>query len=97
MEGRANRYFKSEPLYPFGYGLSYSKFAYSNLKMLEALVEARQPLDASVTLTTEGQLVGDEVVVLYLNLPRRSGNPRSRTPRVSASPPGVGLHQELIA
>jgi beta-glucosidase len=75
MEGRANRYFKSEPLYPFGYGLSYSKFAYSNLKMLEALVEARQPLDASVTLTTEGQLVGDEVVVLYLNLPRRSGSP----------------------
>ena len=75
MVGRTYRYFKGEPLYPFGYGLSYTKFAYSNLKVPDAPVEAGQPLDASVTLTNEGKVAGDEVVELYLKFPDVPGAP----------------------
>jgi beta-glucosidase len=75
MEGRTYRYFKGEPLYPFGYGLSYTKFAYSNLKVPDAPIEAGQPLDASVTLTNVGQLAGDEVVQIYLKFPDVPGAP----------------------
>ena len=75
MEGRTYRYFKGEPLYPFGYGLSYTKFAYSNLKVPDAPIEAGQPLDASVTLTNVGQRAGDEVVQIYLKFPDVPGAP----------------------
>ncbi len=43
MKGRTYRYFTGTPLYPFGYGLSYTKFAYSNLSVPTAAVDAGQP------------------------------------------------------
>ncbi|MGA7339588.1 MAG: glycoside hydrolase family 3 C-terminal domain-containing protein [Terracidiphilus sp.] len=75
MEGRTYRYFKGEPLYPFGYGLSYTTFGYSNLVMPETPINAGDPLQASVTVTNTGKLAGDEVVQLYMKFPDIPGAP----------------------
>jgi beta-glucosidase len=71
MQGRTYRYFKGEPLYPFGFGLSYTKFAYSKLKFetktaVSNSVKAGEPIDVSVDVTNVGDRDGDEVVQLYL-------------------------------
>ena len=64
MQGRTYRYFKGEPLYPFGYGLSYTRFAYSNLRVEN--VKAGEPVKVTVDVTNAGEREGDEVVQLYL-------------------------------
>ena len=64
MQGRTYRYFKGEPLYPFGYGLSYTRFAYSNLRVNS--VKAGEPVKATVDVTNTGEREGDEVVQLCL-------------------------------
>ncbi|HEU4434202.1 MAG TPA: glycoside hydrolase family 3 C-terminal domain-containing protein [Pyrinomonadaceae bacterium] len=66
MEGRTYRYFKGEPLYPFGYGLSYTKFAYGNLRIGSKSVNAGEPVKVTVDVTNAGDREGDEVVQLYL-------------------------------
>ena len=66
MEGRTYRYFKGEPLYPFGFGLSYTKFDYSNLRFSAKSIKAGQPITVSVDVTNVGEMDGDEVVQLYL-------------------------------
>ncbi|XP_050393626.1 uncharacterized protein LOC126811774 [Patella vulgata] len=66
MEGRTYRYFKGKPLYPFGYGLTYTKFHYGNLKM-DATVHAGRDLKGSVVVTNTGSVVGDEVVQIYIS------------------------------
>ncbi len=76
MKGRTYRYFEGEPLYPFGYGLSYTTFNYSNLELPSATINAGDPLHASVTVTNTGKLAGDEVVQLYLRFPEVAGAPR---------------------
>jgi beta-glucosidase len=75
MEGRTYRYFKGKPLYPFGYGLSYTKFSYSDLEIPTQNVAAGQPVAADVTVTNSGQVAGDEVVQLYLKFPDVPGAP----------------------
>lgn len=75
MLGRTYRYFKGKPLYPFGYGLSYTTFAYSHLSIPNETVDAGQPVDASVTVTNTGKVAGDEVVQLYLKFPPVAGAP----------------------
>lgn len=65
MEGRTYRYFKGQPLFPFGYGLSYSSFSYSNLEV-PAKVGMNEPVKISVEVTNTGDRDGDEVVQLYL-------------------------------
>jgi beta-glucosidase len=65
MKNRTYRYFTGQPLYPFGYGLSYTTFDYSDLKVQEK-IEAGQPLKATVKVTNTGNMAGDEVVQLYL-------------------------------
>jgi len=67
MEGRTYRYFKGEPLYPFGYGLSYTKFQYSNLQLSSKKVNTKEALSVSVDVENIGQISGDEVVQLYIN------------------------------
>lgn len=64
-KGRTYRYFKDEPLYPFGYGLSYTTFTYSDLQMAPQQ-EIGQPLEVSVTVCNTGQRAGDEVVQVYI-------------------------------
>ena len=75
MKGRTYRYFEGEPLWPFGYGLSYTRFSYSDLSLPNATISAGDPLDASVTVTNSGKLAGDEVVQLYLKFPDVPGAP----------------------
>ena len=75
MKGRTYRYFKGKPLYPFGYGLSYTKFHFSDLSIPHETVQAGQPVDASVTVTNTGKVAGDEVVQLYLKFPPVAGAP----------------------
>ena len=76
MKNRTYRYFTGKPLYPFGYGLSYTTFAYSDLTVPQKPVDANQPVDASVTVTNTGKVAGDEVVQLYLKFPDVAGAPR---------------------
>ncbi|HEV8186908.1 MAG TPA: glycoside hydrolase family 3 C-terminal domain-containing protein, partial [Pyrinomonadaceae bacterium] len=66
MQGRTYRYFKGEPLYPFGFGLSYTSFAYSNLRFDSRTVKAGQPIKVMVDVKNVGDRAGDEVVQLYL-------------------------------
>ncbi len=75
MAGRTYRYFEGKPLYPFGYGLSYSTFSYSDLNLPQPALAAGQPLNADVTVTNTGSRAGDEVVQLYLKFPGVRGAP----------------------
>jgi beta-glucosidase len=75
MTGRTYRYFKGEPLWPFGYGLSYTSFSYGGLTLAQSSINAGDPLNASVTVTNTGKLAGDEVVQLYLSFPDIPGAP----------------------
>ncbi len=65
MEGRTYRYFRGEPLYPFGHGLSYTTFEYSNLVMSRQKATAGEHIDITVRVTNSGPVAGDEVVQLY--------------------------------
>jgi len=65
MKGRTYRYFKGEPLYAFGYGLSYSKFSYSNLKVPKTL-STKDNVTIEVEVENTGAFAGDEVVQLYI-------------------------------
>jgi len=75
MKNRTYRYFTGEPLYPFGYGLSYSKFEYSNLKLSNPELRAGDPLSVEVDVKNTSQRAGDEVVELYITFPKLEGAP----------------------
>ena len=75
MKGRTYRYFEGAPLYPFGYGLSYTTFAYSGLTLPTSEVAAGEALTAEVTVTNTGKRAGDEVAQLYLSFPKVTGAP----------------------
>ena len=75
MKGRTYRYFTGEPLWPFGYGLSYTTFSYDDLTLPQAPIAAGASLDASVRVTNTGKVAGDEVVQLYLKFPDVPGAP----------------------
>ncbi|PWT96145.1 MAG: glucan 1,4-alpha-glucosidase [Blastocatellia bacterium] len=66
MQGRTYRYFKGDPLYPFGFGLSYTNFRYSNLQVSPARLSVGDPIDVSVEVQNTGSVTGDEVVQAYL-------------------------------
>ncbi len=65
MEGRTYRYFRQTPLYPFGFGLSYTHFTYSDLN-LQKEAKVGDNIKVSVQVTNSGERDGDEVVQLYL-------------------------------
>lgn len=65
--GRTYMYFKGEPLYPFGYGLSYASFKYSKLKLSAARLGKTGALTVSVNVKNTGLRKGDEVVQLYVS------------------------------
>src|ERR671939_1680251 len=66
MEGRTYRYFKGQPLYPFGHGLSYTRFTYSGLKVSSPRVSPTDKVTVSATVENAGRVEGDEVVQLYV-------------------------------
>ncbi len=59
----------NDPLYPFGYGLSYSTFDYSDVKLSKTSLKGNETLTATVTLTNAGKFDGEEVVQLYISDP----------------------------
>jgi beta-glucosidase len=69
MKGRTYRYFPGEVLYPFGHGLSYTRFGYGKLQANAERAVAGQPLTLSVDVSNRGPMDGDEVVQLYLSHP----------------------------
>lgn len=75
MSNRTYRYFTGEPLYPFGYGLSYSKFEYSGLKLSNSEPAAGDQLELEVDVRNASQRKGEEVVELYLTFPKMPGAP----------------------
>ena len=66
MEGRTYRFFKGTPLYPFGYGLSYTTFAYKNLRASADTLRAGDTITVRVDITNTGRRRGDEVAQLYV-------------------------------
>jgi beta-glucosidase len=56
----------NDPVYPFGFGLSYTTFNYSDIKLSETSLKGNQPLTATITVTNTGQFTGKEVVQLYI-------------------------------
>ena len=69
-KGRTYQYFKKDVLYPFGYGLSYTTFKYSNLKV----DDAGKTVNVSFTLKNTGKRAGDEVAQVYVRLPEIAGS-----------------------
>lgn len=67
MEGRTYRYFRGEPLYPFGYGLSYTTFTYSNPRLSADSVTTADTITVSADVQNTGARAGDEVVQLYIS------------------------------
>lgn len=75
MEGRTYRYMKEAPMYPFGYGLSYTSFAYSDMRVSKSRIRRNEHITAEVTVKNSGSVTCSEVVQLYIT------NPVSRVTR----------------
>jgi beta-glucosidase len=75
MAKRTYRYFDAEPLYPFGYGLSYSSFEYKNARVDHSRITAKDDATFSVDVSNTGAMAADEVVQLYLTHPGVPGAP----------------------
>lgn len=69
MKGRTYRYFQGEPLFPFGFGLSYTTFRYSNLS-LPKQIAAGDSVVVAAEVENTGNVAGEEVVELYVKSPR---------------------------
>jgi beta-glucosidase len=75
MNGRTYRFFRGEPLYRFGYGLSYTHFSYSDLHLSTENLTAGDTLVVEVDVRNSGPIAGDEVAELYLIPPKREQGP----------------------
>ena len=75
MSNRTYRYFKGEALYPFGFGLSYTKFKFTNLKLSKKSIDKNEPVYAELIVTNAGSKESDEVVELYLSHPKQAYAP----------------------
>jgi beta-glucosidase len=75
MAKRTYRYFDGEPLYPFGYGLSYTSFRYDNPRVDSTGLSSNHSVNVSVDVSNIGAMAGDEVVQLYLTHPGVAGAP----------------------
>jgi beta-glucosidase len=64
--GRTYMYFKGEPLYPFGYGLSYTTFSYSNLQTDAKTLTSKGSVNVRVDVTNTGNRAGEEVIQMYV-------------------------------
>ncbi|MFP4547823.1 MAG: glycoside hydrolase family 3 N-terminal domain-containing protein [Fidelibacterota bacterium] len=66
MAGRTYRFMEKEPLFPFGYGLSYSEFSYDNLQLNQRILKPGDALSLSFAVTNDGEYDCDEAIQLYL-------------------------------
>jgi beta-glucosidase len=76
MQNRTYRYFKGQPLYSFGYGLSYTTFTYSNLRVPTSPIKAGEPVTIEADVKNTGRVSGDEVAELYVTQPRGFETPQ---------------------
>lgn len=67
-EGRTYMYFRGDPLYPFGHGLSYTKFEYKDLRISSKTLNPGKTITISVDVTNQGSREGDEVVQVYVHV-----------------------------
>ncbi|MGH1364438.1 MAG: glycoside hydrolase family 3 C-terminal domain-containing protein [Calditrichia bacterium] len=66
MVGRTYRYMTEEPMYPFGFGLSYSSFVYSDIKLSSSKIKKGKTVEVSCVVKNEGDIPAEEVVQLYV-------------------------------
>jgi beta-glucosidase len=76
MKGRTYRYMTEKPLFPFGYGLSYTTFNYGPVKLKASSVNAGESVGVEGEIRNTGKVAGDEVVELYLKQPQTDVSPR---------------------
>ncbi len=76
MQGRTYRYFEKEPVYPFGFGLSYTQFEYGPVRIRPRGASASEGIVVETEVTNTGGRAGDEVTQLYLNFPDVAGAPK---------------------
>ena len=76
MADRTYRYFTGKPLFSFGYGLSYTRFTFSGLKLSSPAVAAGKTLTVEATIKNTGEREGDEVAQVYLTPPKTDVSPR---------------------
>lgn len=68
MKGRTYRFMSDKPMYPFGFGLSYTNFIYKNIKTDKKEITKNQSFDVEATVTNSGKVASDEVVQMYLSV-----------------------------
>jgi beta-glucosidase len=71
MKGRTYRYMTEKPLYPFGFGLSYTSFRFDSINLSAAAISANETVKAVVNLTNTGKYDADEVVQIYISKDNR--------------------------
>jgi beta-glucosidase len=76
MQGRTYRYFEGEPVYPFGYGLSYTHFSYGPIRIKPRGGSTAEGIVVETMVTNTGSRSGDEVAQLYLHFPDAPGVPK---------------------
>lgn len=86
MKNRTYRYLKGEPLYPFGYGLSYSTFACSALSAKRTAAGA----EVRATVKNTSKVDGEEVVQLHVGDAPGDDAPHTQSPRIPMHPPQSG-------
>jgi beta-glucosidase len=75
MNNRTYKYFKGKPLYPFGYGLSYTKFDYEWENQPKKEYKSNETINCTLKITNAGKLSGDEVAQIYIKYPQNNGLP----------------------
>jgi beta-glucosidase len=76
MKGRTYRYFSGRPLYSFGYGLSYTEFTYSAIRLSTDRLKAGEPISVDAVVRNAGKYAGDAIVEVYLVPPASDLSPR---------------------
>jgi beta-glucosidase len=101
MQERTYKYMTGNPLYPFGYGLSYSRFEYGDVKLSSDIVQAGDALELEIEVRNAGDFAADEVLQVYLTIDNKQMNQPLSTlvgfHRVSLSPGETRLVTIAIA